>query len=81
VKKAARRLERERKEQHKPLEKGGTLLPTSETIPGLGPQPVVEILAPRQAEEPRAETEAEEQARVLAKLREMGGTKTDEQPD
>ena len=81
VKKAARRLERERNEQHKPLEKGGTLLPTSETIPGLGPQPVVEILAPRQAEAPREETEAEEQARVLAKLREMGGTKTDEQPD
>jgi hypothetical protein len=55
--------------------------PTSETIPGFGPQPEVEILAPRAAEEPRAETEAEEQARVLAKLREMGGTKTDEQPD
>ncbi len=81
VKKAARRLERERKEQSKSTEKGGTLLPTSETIPGLGPQPVVEILAPRQAEAPREETEAEEQARVLAKLREMGGTKTDEQPD
>src|SRR5262245_42224391 len=76
VKKAARRLERERKEQQRP-EKAGTLLPTSETIPGLGPQPVVEILAPRRAEEPRQETEAEEQARVLAKLREMGGTKKD----
>ena len=50
VHKAARRLERERKEQHKPLEKAGTLLPTSETIPGLGPQPVVEILPPREAE-------------------------------
>ena len=37
VRKAAKRIERERKEQHKPLEKGGTLLPTSETIPGLGP--------------------------------------------
>ena len=81
VRKAAKRLERERKEQHKPLEKGGTLLPTSETIPGMGPQPEVEILAPRAAEEPRAETEAEEQARVLAKLREMGGTKTEEQPE
>jgi hypothetical protein len=69
VRKAAKRLERERKEQHKPLEKGGTLLPTSETIPGMGPQPEVEILAPRAAEEPRAETGAEEQARVLAKLR------------
>jgi hypothetical protein len=81
VRKAAKRLERERKEQHKPLEKGGTLLPTSETIPGMGPQPEVEILAPRAAEEPREETEAEEQARVLAKLKEMGGTKTEEQPE
>ena len=80
VRKAAKRVERERKDQHKP-EKAGTLLPTSETIPGFGPQPEVEILAPRAAEEPRAETEAEEQARVLAKLREMGGTKTDEQPE
>ena len=81
VQKAARRLERERKEQHKPLEKAGTLLPTSETIPGMGPQPTVEIMAPQPAEEPREETEAEEQARVFAKLREMGGTKTDEQPE
>jgi len=80
VRKAAKRVERERKDQHKP-EKAGTLLPTSETIPGFGPQPEVEILAPRAAEEPRAETEAEEQARVLAKLREMGGTKTEEQPE
>jgi uncharacterized protein len=80
VRKAAKRLERERKDQHKP-EKAGTLLPTSETIPGMGPQPEVEILAPRAAEEPREETEAEEQARVLAKLKEMGGTKTEEQPE
>ncbi|KAB2914826.1 MAG: DUF1013 domain-containing protein [Hyphomicrobiaceae bacterium] len=80
VQKAARRVERERKEQQKHLEKGGTLLPTAQTTvpPGLGPQPSVEILAPRPAEEPRAETEAEEQARVLARLREMGGAKTEE---
>ena len=46
VKKAARRLERERKESGKPpLEKAGTLLPASQTIPGLGPQPEVEIMA------------------------------------
>ena len=37
VKKAARRVERERKEQGKPpLEKAGTLLPASHTIPGHG---------------------------------------------
>jgi uncharacterized protein len=81
VQKAARRLERERKDQQKHMEKAGTLLPASQTtvVPGLGPQPTAEIIAPRPAEEPRAETEAEEQARVFAKLREMGGaTKTDE---
>jgi len=80
VKKAARRVEREKKESQKPSEKGGTLLPTSETTvaPGLGPQPDVEIMAPASAEPTREETEAEEQARVLAKLRELGGTKTEE---
>jgi hypothetical protein len=43
VQKAAARLERERKEQHKQLEKAGTLLPTSETVPGLGPQPDIDL--------------------------------------
>ena len=81
VKKAARRLERERKELGKPpLEKAGTLLPASQTIPGLGPQPEVEIMAPKPAEEAPVETEAEEDARVFARLREMGGgTKTEEE--
>jgi hypothetical protein len=47
VKKAAARVERERAEQRKKLEKAGaTLLPTSETVPGLGPQPVIEDLMP-----------------------------------
>jgi uncharacterized protein len=47
VKKAAARIERERAEQRKKLEKAGaTLLPTSETVPGLGPQPVIEDLLP-----------------------------------
>ena len=80
VKKAARRLEREKKDQQKPTEKGGTLLPTAETtvVPGLGPQPDVEIMPPARPETEREETEAEEQARVLAKLRELGGTKTEE---
>jgi hypothetical protein len=83
VKKAARRVEREKKEQQKPAEKGGTLLPASETtvVPGLGPQPDVEIVPPEHAEPRREETEAEEQARVLAKLRELGGTKTEERSE
>jgi hypothetical protein len=79
VKKAARRVERERKEQGKPpLEKAGTLLPASQTIPGMGPQPDVEIIAPRPPEAKPEETEREEEARVFAKLREMG-TKTEEE--
>jgi uncharacterized protein len=81
VGKAARRLERERKESGKPLEKAGTLLPTSQTIPGLGPQPEVDIILPKPVEEKPEETAAEEEARVFARLREMGGgTKTDEEP-
>jgi hypothetical protein len=80
VRKAARRVEKERKEQGKPpLEKAGTLLPASQTIPGLGPQPDIEIMVPRVEEEKREETEAEEDARVFAKLREMGA-KTEETP-
>ena len=77
VKKAARRLERERKEQGRSAERAGTLLPTSQTIPGLGPQPDIEIVVPKLEEEKHEETAAEEEARVFAKLREMGtGTKT-----
>jgi uncharacterized protein len=73
VKKAARRLERERKDQDKRPDKAGTLLPAAHTTPpGLGPQPTVEIMPPKPVEEKREETEAEEQARVLAKLRELG---------
>jgi hypothetical protein len=81
VRKAARRIERERKEQGKPpLEKAGSLLPTSQTIPGLGPQPDVEIVVPKPREEKPEETEAEADARVFAKLREMGG-KSEETPE
>ena len=83
VKKAARRLERERKDQRKEMEKAGTLLPTSQSIPGMGPQPTVEIMAPKPVEEEKEETEREEEARVFAKLREMGsGAKPgEEQPE
>jgi len=81
VRKAARRLERERKELGRHPERAGTLLPASQTIPGLGPQPDVEIVPPKRREEVREETEAEEEARVFAKLRELGGSKEDdEQP-
>jgi hypothetical protein len=62
VRKAAQRLERERAEQRKTLEKAGTLLPTAETIPGLGPQPdigdiMLEPAARRVAPEEGAEPE------------------------
>jgi hypothetical protein len=41
----------------------------------------VEIMVPKPAEEKPEETAAEEEARVFARLREMGGgTKTDEDP-
>ena len=82
VGKAARRIEREKKEQGKKLEKAGTLLPTAETTlpPGMGPQPTVEIMAPKVDEAAPEETEAEQQARVFAKLREMGsGNKTEDE--
>lgn len=80
VKKAATRLEKERRENNKDLEKTGTLLPTAQTIPGLGPQP--EIMQVREPEPPPQETEAEEQARMYARLREMGSRKAEEdQPD
>jgi hypothetical protein len=83
VKKAARRVEREKKGQPKQIEKAGTLLPTAQTTaaPGTGPQPTAEIMAVKPAEKPREETEAEEQARVFAKLRELGGSKTEEPAD
>src|SRR5262249_23726324 len=81
VRKAARRLERERKEHGKqPLEKAGSLLPASQTIPGLGPQPDVEIMVPKPREEKPVESEAEEEARVIAKLRQMGGGKSEDSP-
>ncbi len=82
VHKAARRIERERKEAGKDIEKAGaTLLATETTIPGLGAQPTVEILPPPVAEPVREETEAEETARMLAKLKGMSGGDKQDQPD
>jgi uncharacterized protein len=72
VQKSARRLERERKEAGKDVEKAGaTLLASEASVPGLGPQPTVEILAPPVAPEPEQETEAQEAARMLARLKDL----------
>lgn len=68
VKKAARRMERERKEAIKGMEKAGTLLPTEETTEY--EHPTAEIMQPKVVEE-REETPEEEQARVFAKLQGM----------
>jgi len=76
VKKAARRLERERREAQKEAIKAGTLLPTEETTaqPAApdeeGFRPTAEIVQPRDAVA-HEETPAEEEARVFAKLKEL----------
>jgi len=75
VKKAARRLERERKEAMKGKEKAGTLLSTEETTtPAPAPPEHATIVAPK-VEEEKQETPEEEQARVFAKLKEMSSAK------
>jgi uncharacterized protein len=75
VKKAARRAEKERMEAGKTLTPAGTLLPTSETtaVPGLGPQPSLESRPIKPVEEPPEETAAEEEARMLEKLKGLSG--------
>lgn len=91
VQKAAKRLERERKQAEREAKKAGTLLPTAETTaggeapvaPGMGEQPDVimptaEILTPKAAPEPtREEKEQEEQDRVFQKLQEMSADNKD----
>ena len=77
VKKAARRLDRERGGE--PGEQGGTLLPTEQTT-GEAARPMAQIITPKQAEE-HVETEAEEEARLFARLREMSGPKDDGEAD
>jgi uncharacterized protein len=55
---------------------GGSLLPTAETAGGLdSPRTTASIMQPKAALEPREETEAEEQARVFAKLKQLSGAK------
>lgn len=84
VKKAARRLDRERKEAMKGKEPAGTLLSTEETTAAAdetpaSPTATAEIVAPRAAPEAREETPEEEQARVFAKLKEMSSAGKDEE--
>ncbi|MGL5734054.1 MAG: DUF1013 domain-containing protein, partial [Beijerinckiaceae bacterium] len=85
VKKAARRLDRERKEAMKGREQGGTLLSTEETTADMNdmddadtPAATASIMAPKAAPEAKAETEEEEQARVFAKLKGMSSKKDEE---
>jgi hypothetical protein len=83
VKKAARRLERERREAQKEAIKAGTLLPTEETTaqgdeaPEDGFRPTAEIVQPRSADA-HEETPAEEEARVFAKLKELKSVEPEE---
>lgn len=78
VKKAARRVERERKDAMKGMEKAGTLLPAAETTaPASQPVATAEILIPKEVE-PVEETPEQEQARMLAKLKEMSSVPKEE---
>jgi len=71
VAKAARRLDRDRKG----AAKSGTLLPATETIPGLGAQPD----GPRPEPETGGETPEEEASRVFAQLKELSRTEDDKE--
>lgn len=73
VEKAAKRVEKERK--HEPVEPGGTLLPISETV-----EKPAEIFHEEPAAE-REETPQEEEARMLAKLQDMGKAASQEEED
>ncbi len=75
VQKSARRLERERKD----AVKAGTLLPTEETTAPKPSKNTAEIVQPREEEE-RLETESEEAARVLAKLKKMSSGDSETEP-
>lgn len=69
VKKAARRVEKERLEASQALGPAGTLLPASETTAPAAAQPSAEILPAKPAETPREETPEEEAAWMLEKLK------------
>ena len=71
VRKAAKRVDKDHPAAAS-QEPGGTLLPTSQSVPSSG-LPSAEILAPRPAEAPREATPEEEAAQMLAKLRGLSG--------
>ncbi|MFV0367877.1 MAG: cell cycle transcriptional regulator TrcR [Hyphomicrobiaceae bacterium] len=73
VMKAARRLERERKASGEPEEKSDSLLPTEQTTTAM---PTAQILARDTPE--HTESEAEEEARVFARLKQMSGPKDED---
>lgn len=75
VKKAARRVERERRANGEVEEKAGTLLPTEQTTG----QPIAQIISPQ--DEEHIETEAEEEARIFARLKGMSGPKEEQEED
>ncbi|MGL4281541.1 MAG: DUF1013 domain-containing protein [Albidovulum sp.] len=81
VKKAARRLDRERKDAMKGREKAGTLLSTEETTAEAEPTTTASIVSPRAEPEAREETPEEEQARVFAKLKGMSSAGMDDDED
>ncbi len=76
VAKAARRIDRDRKDGAKGAEKAGTLLATSETTAPATTN-TAEILAPKEAAAAPEETPEQEQARVLAKLKGMSAKDED----
>ncbi|MFM7085150.1 MAG: DUF1013 domain-containing protein [Hyphomicrobium sp.] len=69
VKKAARRVERARKEDEKDTLKGGTLLSADETTEQAGSDEDAQEV--KEAEEASQETESEEVARIFSKLQKM----------
>jgi uncharacterized protein len=77
VKKAARRIEREKKDGGKDLEKAGTLLASEETTAPAQTTATAAIISPKAAAEKPEETPEEEQRRVLAKLKGMSSEKKD----
>ena len=78
VKKAARRVEGERKAAGIEDDKAGTLLPTEQTTAAAA-GPTAEIIAPRADE--HVESEAEEEARMFARLKQMSGPKDEDEDE
>ena len=80
VAKAARRIDRDRKDGGKGAEKAGTLIPAAETTAPASTN-TAEILAPKEAAAAPEETPEQEQARVLAKLKGMSAKEDDAPSD